>query len=153
MKKRGKRVFIYNATLFEIILLISIGFSVSFIFSENLVGAFPPFSQSVTAGSGVDSASRLASLEKDVASLKGGAGAVDTSASKGPLEGLKAGVGKVFSGEATLGLSETGVGAYVGTLIGALAWAGVAYAVVQIIGGLLGVDKGVLDAASILEHN
>src|SRR3989338_2015994 len=123
MEKRGKWLFILNATILEVLLLISLSFSISLILSGNYVTAQADLEhlagiKSVTAGSGADTATQAAAksaAEKVTA---------DTTTSTGPLEGLKAGVGKVFSGEARLGLGQTSTtGAFVGTLIGALALA------------------------------
>ena len=141
MRKRGS-LFVFNICISEIILIISISFSLSFILNNNLVNAQgnPVKLYSPCASCG---GYHEATAEQIAATAKGQTPAAPPAGGEGPLEGIKAGVGKVFSGEATLGATGS-TGAFVGTLIGALAWAGVAYAVVQIIGSLLGVDKGVL---------
>ena len=58
MKKR--KLFVFNTVIFEIVLLISISFAISFILSENLTEA-----ANTLTGAGADTASALAKSRRD----------------------------------------------------------------------------------------
>lgn len=121
MKKR--KLFVFNTAIFEILLLVSMSFAVAFILNMNSVEAQN----------------------------------IPTEATRGPLDF----VGDVFKGktfdisnnpsyfigppEATTGFTGWGLA---NTLIGALAWAGLAYGIVQVLGSLFGFDEGLTNALS-----
>ena len=125
MKKRGKNWFIKSICSFEIILFLSMSFSIVFILSENFV-----------TGQGLAADPRFQDkVAEEIAKQATGKGPPVTNVpteTRGPTE-LVTDLfkGKAF-GDPTLPAGAetgfTGVG-LANTLIGALAWAGVAYAV------------------------
>ena len=137
MKKR--KLFVLNTAVFEIILLISMSFSISFILEKNLV-----FAQGDpdTIQSAVDAAKEAAKKPPvtDVPTERGPTELV-TDLFKGKAFGTPP---KLVEG-ATTQFTGTGLA---NTLLGALAWAGLAYGIVQILGNLFGFDEGLTNALS-----
>jgi len=136
MDKRGKKVI----SLFEIFLMISVSFAISFLLSENFV----------SSQSGVEGAADFVPP-----STLPGPSAVGTSSLGNPVVGsttggVTGGISNLFGGTIWTGAEgvSTGTTLLGNALLSGLAWAAVAFAVVKLITSLLGVDKGLANALS-----
>ncbi|MBI2452486.1 hypothetical protein HYV50_05450 [Candidatus Pacearchaeota archaeon] len=146
MKKRERKLFIYNVAFFQILLLVGMSFSVAFVMSDYVGFANgaegtslslrpqandyalgqvnQPTNTPIPTGSGSGAAKTAAAQ----------AGAATTPAAGGFFSNLF--FGKAFSGGA------------VGALTSGLIWGGVVYGGIKIIGKLFGLDEGLVDSLS-----
>ena len=136
MKKRGKSGFIKSICSFEIFLFISLSFSVAFILNGGLVSGqefdYVKWSQKVadiTSKAPPTEAARRGPTELVTDLFKGKAFGTPPELAKG----------------ATTQFTGTGLA---NTLLGAVAWAGLAYGIVQVLGNLFGFDEGLTNALS-----
>ena len=136
MRKKKGSLFIFNSAIFQIVLLISFSFAVSFIMSDY-----------VDVVSGVSHEAGVA-----VASDAATGAPVDSYGQYVPPTGTTTtttpvatggGFGRFFGG-LTQGTSfGTGSGALAGALLTEAVWGGIVYGVVSLVGNLIGLDEGV----------